>query len=53
VPQSLGGLNYGRGTVAITLSIVIIAWVAYLSVSKVDVERGDTFPIRSALREHA
>jgi uncharacterized membrane-anchored protein len=53
VPQSLGGLNYGRGTVAITLSIVIIAWVAYLSVSKVDVEQADTSPMRSALREHA
>jgi uncharacterized membrane-anchored protein len=53
VPQSLGGLNYGRGTVAITLTIVIIAWVAYLSVSKVDVEQGDTSPRRSALREHA
>ena len=53
VPQSLGGLNYGRGTVAITLTIVIIAWVAYLSVSKVDVEREDVAPVRPALREHA
>jgi uncharacterized membrane-anchored protein len=39
VPQSLGGLNFGRGTVAISLSLVIVAWVAYLTVSKVDVER--------------
>lgn len=38
VPQSLGGLDFGRGTVAIALTIVIIAWVAYLSVSRVDVE---------------
>jgi uncharacterized membrane-anchored protein len=53
VPQSLGGLNYGRGTVAITLTIVIIAWVAYLSVSKVDVESGEASPTPSALREHA
>jgi uncharacterized membrane-anchored protein len=53
VPQSLGGLNFGRGTVAIALTFVIIAWVGYLSVSKVDVERGDTFLRRSALREQA
>ncbi|MGA8922201.1 MAG: hypothetical protein WB682_03575 [Candidatus Dormiibacterota bacterium] len=39
VPKALGGLNFGRGTVAIALTIVIIAWVAYLSISKVDVER--------------
>lgn len=39
VPQSLGGLNFGRGTVAISLSLVIVAWVAYLTVSRVDVER--------------
>ncbi|HEY1419859.1 MAG TPA: hypothetical protein VGG90_04030 [Candidatus Dormibacteraeota bacterium] len=38
VPQALGGLNFGRGTVAIALTIVIIVWVAYLSISKVDVE---------------
>ena len=39
VPQSLGGLNWGRGTVAVSLTLVIIAWVAYLTISKVDVER--------------
>jgi uncharacterized membrane-anchored protein len=39
VPPALGGLNLGRGTVAIALTIVIIAWVAYLSFSKVDLER--------------
>jgi uncharacterized membrane-anchored protein len=39
VPKSLGGLNYGRGTVAIGLTVAIIFWVAYLWVSKVDVER--------------
>jgi len=39
VPQALGGLDLGRGTVAIALTIVIVAWVAYLSMSKVDVER--------------
>jgi uncharacterized membrane-anchored protein len=41
VPQSLGGLNYGRGTVAAGLTIAIVAWVAYLWISKVDVENAD------------
>ena len=39
VPKSLGGLNFGRGTVAIALTVVIICWVAYLTVSRIDVER--------------
>ncbi len=38
VPQSLGGLNYGRGTVAAGLTIAIVVWVAYLWITKVDVE---------------
>jgi uncharacterized membrane-anchored protein len=48
VPNSLGGLNYGRGTVAIALTVVIIAWVAYLAISKVDVEGGDPVHLRAA-----
>lgn len=38
VPRSLGGLNFGRGTVAIALTLVIIVWVGYVSVKKVDVD---------------
>lgn len=38
VPKSLGGLNYGRGTVSIALTLVIVCWVAYLWISRVDVE---------------
>src|SRR5260370_17344731 len=41
VPQSLGGLNYGRGTVAVGLTIAIIAWVGYLWATKGDVEHPD------------
>jgi uncharacterized membrane-anchored protein len=41
VPQTLGGLNFGRGRVAIGLTLVIIAWVAYLTISRVDVEPSD------------
>jgi uncharacterized membrane-anchored protein len=44
VPQSLGGLNYGRGTVAVGLTIAIICWAGYLWISKVDVERVDAAP---------
>lgn len=38
VPKALGGLNFGRGTVAIALTLVIIVWVAYLAVTRLDVE---------------
>jgi uncharacterized membrane-anchored protein len=38
VPKSLGGINLGRGTVAISLVIAIVVWVGYLWVSRVDVE---------------
>jgi uncharacterized membrane-anchored protein len=51
VPQSLGGLNYGRGTVAVGLTIAIVIWVAYLTVTKVDLERTEAPAERSALRE--
>ena len=43
VPKSLGGLDVGRGTVAIGLTLIIAGWVAYLTVTKIDVE-----PSRSA-----
>ncbi len=46
VPASLGGLNLGRGTVAVALTIVIVAWVGYLAASKIDVEPGQ--PERAA-----
>ena len=39
VPKSLGGLDYGRGTVAVVLTLAIIALVAYFAVTKMDVER--------------
>lgn len=51
VPKSLGGLNYGRGTVAIALTVVIICWVAYLTVSKIDVENAQTSQGRPGLGE--
>jgi uncharacterized membrane-anchored protein len=38
VPRSLSGLNLGRGKIAVSLTIVIVAFVVYLSVSGVDVE---------------
>ena len=43
VPRSLGGLNLGRGTVGIGLTIVIIGFVGYLTVTRVDdQDRGGT-----------
>lgn len=37
VPHALGGLNWGRGTVSVSLFIVIAGFVAYLAFSRVDV----------------
>lgn len=51
VPKNLGGLNYGRGTVSIGLTIVIVLWVAYLWMSKVDVDRGEAHPSQPELTE--
>lgn len=38
VPRTLGGLGYGRGTVSIVLTIIIVLFVWYLSVSRRDVK---------------
>ena len=48
VPQSLSGLNFGRGRVAISLTLVLIAWVAYLTVSRVDVEESPRVRARAS-----
>jgi hypothetical protein len=37
VPRALGGLNWGRGTVSLTLTIVIAGFVAYLTMTRIDV----------------
>ena len=50
VPPTLGGLNFGRGKVAISLTIVIIVWVAYLTVTKIDVEPAVSSSGRSEAR---
>jgi uncharacterized membrane-anchored protein len=39
VPRSLSGLNLGRGRIALTLTILIIGFVVYLSISGVDLHR--------------
>jgi uncharacterized membrane-anchored protein len=38
VPRNLGGLNLGRGTVSVSLTILIVGFVGYLAVTRVDVE---------------
>ena len=38
VPRSLGGLGLGRGPVALGLTIVIVAFVSFLSITRKDVE---------------
>lgn len=49
VPPALGGLDFGRGRVALALTLVIIAWVAYLTVSRVDVDQ--LTPVRARASE--
>ena len=44
VPKSVGGLGFGRGPVAIVLTIPIVALVAYLAVTRRDVEQPDPSP---------
>jgi uncharacterized membrane-anchored protein len=44
VPRSVGGLGFGRGNVAIALTIPIIAFVAYLAISRRDVEEQAAAP---------
>jgi uncharacterized membrane-anchored protein len=50
VPKSLGGLNFGRGTVAITLTLAIVCWVAYLTVTKVDIAATRSAPTRESTK---
>ena len=38
VPRSLSGLNMGRGPVALGLTIGIVGFVAYLAITRIDVE---------------
>jgi len=38
-PQSVGGLGWGDGTVAVALTIVIFCLVAFLAVTRADVQR--------------
>lgn len=47
VPRSLGGLDMGRGFVAIMLTIPIVVLVAYLSVSRLDVGPSDVMLVET------
>ena len=49
VPQALGGLNFGRGTVSVALTVAIVLVVGYLAAARIDVEREDTPSEREAV----
>jgi uncharacterized membrane-anchored protein len=53
VPKYLGGLDFGRGTVAIGLTLAIVVVVAYLAVTRVDVEGAEQSEGRSRSAELA
>ena len=42
MPHRYGGVGLGRGLVALILSVVIVGFVAYLAVSRKDVQPGET-----------
>ncbi|HUB37750.1 MAG TPA: hypothetical protein VMA72_02755 [Streptosporangiaceae bacterium] len=44
VPHHLGGLGWGRGNVAMILTVPILIAVAYMAISHVDVSRGQDGP---------
>jgi uncharacterized membrane-anchored protein len=45
-PRSLGGLNLGRGTVSIALTVLIVALVGYLTITRADVKDAEPGPAR-------
>jgi uncharacterized membrane-anchored protein len=55
VSHAYGGLGLGRGTVGLTLTIVIIGFVGYLAVTRKDVEEGAAAqpPKRASHRRHS
>ncbi len=48
VPHRLGGLDWGRGNVAMILTVPILIAVAYMAISHVDVERRQSGPASPA-----
>lgn len=48
VPPAHGGVGLGRGLVALILSVVIVGFVAYLAVTRKDVDPGEAAPVRRA-----
>ena len=48
VPHRYGGVGLGRGLVALILSVVIVGFVAYLAVTRKDVQPYDAGPGRAA-----
>jgi uncharacterized membrane-anchored protein len=53
-PRSVGGLNVGHGPVALVLTVIIACLVAYLGVTRIDVEEpaGEPAPARHRPARH-
>jgi hypothetical protein len=45
VPRSLGGLNWGRGPVALVLTVPILIAVAYMATTGIDRTPEDSQPL--------
>jgi uncharacterized membrane-anchored protein len=52
VPRTVGGLGFGRGPVAIALTVPIIAFVAYLAITRRDVEEKAAVPLPTRPGRH-
>ena len=53
VPHRYGGVGLGRGLVALILSVVIVGFVAYLAVTRKDVQPDETVQAAAAARRPA
>ena len=52
VPHRYGGVGLGRGLVALILAVVIVGFVAFLAVTRKDVEPGETATAKGAAARH-
>jgi uncharacterized membrane-anchored protein len=49
VPANLSGLNWGRGTVSVGLTLLIVGFVAYVWITRVDVAHEESSrPLRGS-----
>jgi len=48
-PKAVSGAGFGNGPVMLVLGVLIVAFVAYLAITRIDVQKPDPVPERKAL----